>query len=141
MNADLERLIANLGLQKQVQLIGQQSRSSVARLLHQCTLFVLASRFETFGISALEAMAVGKAVVGTAVDGILEILDDGETGILVEPDDPHALAGAISQLLADAPLRERLGQAARVRVKDQFQRQQMGENYTHAFQEVLAHGA
>ncbi len=137
----LEGLIADLGLQNQVQLIGQQSRPSVARLLHQCTLFVLPSRFETFGIAALEAMAVGKAVVGTTADGILEIIDDGENGILVEPDDPGALAAAIRRLLADAALRQRLGAAGRALVKDQFQRQRMGENYTHAFREVLAHGA
>lgn len=141
MRVKLERLIEDLGLQQQVQLIGQQSRSAVARLLHQCTFFVLPSRFETFGIAALEAMACGKAVVGTTVDGILEIIDDGENGILVEPDDPPALAAAIRRLLADAALRERLGEAARARVKDQFQRQRMGESYTHAFQEVLAHGA
>jgi glycosyltransferase involved in cell wall biosynthesis len=141
LRVELERLIAELGLQQQVQLIGQQSRSSVARLLHQCTLFVLASRFEAFGIAVLEAMACGKAVVGTTVDGILEIIDDGENGILVEPEDPAALVAAIRRLLADAALRERLGEAARARVKNQFQRQRMGENYTHAFQEVLAHGA
>ena len=137
---ELERLIADLGLQEQVNLIGQQSRSSVVRLLHQCTLFVLASRFETFGIAVLEAMACGKAVVGTTVDGILEIIDDWKNGILVKPDDPAALAVAIRLLLADPALRRRLGEAAVARVKDQFQRQRMGENYTHAFLEILADG-
>ena len=137
---EIERLIGDLGLQEQVNLIGQQSRSSVARLLHQCTLFVLASRFETFGIAVLEAMACGKAVVGTTVDGILEIIDDWKNGILVKPDDPPALAVAIRLLLADPALRQRLGEAAAARVKDQFQRQRMGENYTHAFLEILADG-
>jgi glycosyltransferase involved in cell wall biosynthesis len=139
--AELQRLIADLGLQQQVQLIGQQARASVTELLHQCALFVLASRFETFGIAVLEAMACGRAVVGTAVDGILEIIDDEENGLVVAPEDSQALAAAIRRLLADAPLRQRLGDAARVRVKDQFQRQRMGESYMHAFQEVLAHGA
>ncbi len=85
-------------------------------------------------------MACGKAVVGTTVDGILEIIDDWKDGILVEPDDATALAAAIRLLLADPALRERLGDAARARVRNDFQRQQMGENYTYAFQRVLADG-
>ena len=136
----LERLIAELGVEDQVHLVGQQPRSAVARLLHQCTLFVLPSRFESFGIAVVEAMACGKAVVGTNVDGILEIIDDWKDGILVDADDVRALATAIRLLFDDPALRQRLGDAARARVKNQFQRQQMGESYSHAFQEVLADG-
>ena len=140
MKSDLQRLIEQLGVQEQVSLIGQQSRSSVTQLLNDCTLFVLPSRFESFGIAIVEAMACGKAVVGTTVDGILEIVDDWRNGILVEPGDVPALAAAIRLLLCDPTLRHRLGQAARARVKDHFQRRRMGESYAHAFQEVLADG-
>ncbi|HEU4520883.1 MAG TPA: glycosyltransferase family 4 protein [Thermoanaerobaculia bacterium] len=138
---ELERLIADLGLQDAVHLIGKQPHPVIAKLMHRCSLFVLASRFETFGIAALEAMACGKTVIGTAVDGILEIVEDGENGFVVPPDDPSALAGAIHVLLEDKPLRERLGAAARARVREQFQRDQMGDNYLHAFREVLTSGA
>jgi len=124
-----------------VTLLGQQSKASVARLLHECTLFVLPSRFETFGIAALEAMAAGKAVIGTKVDGILEIVNDGETGVVVDPDDIAGLAAAMSMLLRDATLRSRLSRAAQQHVKERFQRHQMGARYIHAFQETLTHGA
>ena len=175
---EIERLIGDLGLQEQVNLIGQQSRSSVARLLHQCTLFVLASRFETFGIAVLEAMACGKAVVGTTVDGIgcqsteqvlfhihahLTVFVDGAARqipagvgiapprqVLHTPQGDFVEGGACfawlhrsghsHASLADPALRQRLGEAAAARVKDQFQRQRMGENYTHAFLEILADG-
>lgn len=141
LRRELERLIAELGLQQQVQLIGQQSRIAVARLLSECTLFVLASRFEAFGIAVIEALACGKPVVGTAVDGILEIIEDGTNGILVEPEDARALAAAMSRLLADPSLRSRLGKAGRLQVKDRFVWQRTGENYAHAFEEVLDRGA
>jgi glycosyltransferase involved in cell wall biosynthesis len=139
--AELEELTAALGLREQVQFIGNQSRPSVARLLNECTLFVLPSRYESFGIAIVEALACGKPVVATAVDGIPEIIEDGTNGILVEPDDAVVLASAIRRVLRDADLRERLGQAGRIRVKDWFLWQHMGENYTHAFQELLERGA
>lgn len=134
---ELERLTRELGLQQQVRFLGQQPRSSVARLFNDCTVFVLASRFETFGLVVLEALACGKAVVGTRVDGILEIVDDGINGLLVEPEDAVALAAAIHRLLGDAALRERLGEAGRIRVKERFQWQRTAENYAHAYVEVL----
>ena len=136
--ASLQSLIDELGLQSQVQLIGQQPRAAITRLLQQCTVFVLASRFETFGIAALEAMACGKPVVGTSVDGILEIVDDGENGLIVSPDDPRSLAAALDRLLADASLRRTLGTAARARVREQFHRERMGQNYMQIFQELVA---
>lgn len=137
LRSHLERLTSELGLQQQVRFLGHQSRSSVARLLNECTLFVLASRFETFGLAVLEALACGKAVVGTRVDGTLEIIEDGINGLLVEPEDAVGLAAAIHRLLGDAALRERLGAAGRMRVKERFQWQRTGENYAHAYVEVL----
>jgi glycosyltransferase involved in cell wall biosynthesis len=138
LRGELERLASSLGLDEQVQMIGQQTRAAVARLLRDCTMFVLASRFETFGIAVVEALACGKAVVGTKVDGIPEIIEDGTSGILVQPDDPAALAGAIRRLLDDDDLRSRLGEAGRLRVEDRFQWQHMGANYVNVFSEVLA---
>ena len=136
--AFLQSLIDDLALHSQVQLVGQQSRAEVAHLLQECTTFVLASRFETFGIAVLEAMACGKPVIGTAVDGILEIEEDGQNGLVVNPDDAPALAAALDRLLADAGLRRALGSAARARVQQEFYRERMGESYTHAFQELVA---
>lgn len=136
----LELLIRDLGLQDQVHLIGQRSRDSIGSLLQRCLLFVAPSRFESFGIAAVEAMACGKAVVATKVDGMQEIIEEWKSGILVEPDDAETLATAIRMLLADPGLRRRLGDAARLRVNSKFRGEQMGENYIRAFRELLAHG-
>jgi glycosyltransferase involved in cell wall biosynthesis len=75
-------------------------------------IFVLASKREGLGLSILEAQCAGLPVVATAVGGILEIVRHGRTGLLVPPEDPQALAGAILRLAGDAGLRTRLGRAA-----------------------------
>jgi glycosyltransferase involved in cell wall biosynthesis len=74
---------------------------------------VVPSRSEGFGVVCAEAMAHGKAVVAGATGGLLGLVRDGETGLLVEPGDPQALRAAIDRLLADQALRDRLGRNAR----------------------------
>ncbi|HEV8701914.1 MAG TPA: glycosyltransferase [Candidatus Polarisedimenticolia bacterium] len=78
-------------------------------------LFVLASRNEGMGRALIEAMAVGLPVVGTAVGGVPEVLEEGGAGILVPPGDPEALAAAISRLAADERLAAHYGRRARSR--------------------------
>jgi glycosyltransferase involved in cell wall biosynthesis len=70
---------------------------------------------ETFGIVALEAMAAGRPVIASSIGGLVDLVADGETGLLVPPGDPPALAAAMRRLLDDAPLRLRMGEAARRR--------------------------
>jgi glycosyltransferase involved in cell wall biosynthesis len=141
LRSELQQLAASLHVDEQVQFIGYQSRPAVARLLNECMLFVLPSRYESLGIAVVEALACGKPVVATAVDGIPEIIEDGTNGILVEPEDARALAAAIRRLLGDADLRARLGRAGRLRVKDAFRWQRMGESYVNAYEQVLEPGA
>lgn len=137
VRCELERLATGLGLHEQVEFIGDQSRSAVARLLNDCTLFVHPSRFEGLPLAVLEALACGKPVVATTVDGIPEIIEDGANGILVEPGDARALAAAVRRMLGDAALRERLGRAGRRRVEDAFRWERMGERYVHTYEELL----
>jgi glycosyltransferase involved in cell wall biosynthesis len=141
LRSELEHLAARLGVHRQVEFIGYQSRPGVVRLLNECTLFVLPSRSESLGIAVIEALACGKPVVATAVGGIPEIIEDGTSGILVEPEDARALAVAIRRLLGDPALRERLGRAGRRRVKDAFRWQRMAEGYVRAYEELLDRGA
>lgn len=75
------------------------------------------SRREGFGVACAEAMAHGKPVVASAVGGLLDLVVDGETGLLVSPGEVAALRGALQRLLADADLRRQLGAAARKRVE------------------------
>jgi glycosyltransferase involved in cell wall biosynthesis len=84
----------------------------------RAAVVVCPSRREGFGLACAEAMAHGRPVVASAVGGLLDLVDNGETGLLVPPGDPAALRAAIDRLLADRELRTRLGRAARARVAE-----------------------
>jgi len=95
-------------------------RAMVARLYHEADLFVLPSRLETWGDVLLEAMAYGLPCIGVRSDAMEEIISDGETGLLVPPQDSEALAEALVRLLRDPYARARMGQAGRQRVESSF---------------------
>ena len=87
----------------------------VARALDEATVLVLPSRYEGLGRVVIEAFARGRGVVATGAGGILDLVDDGEQGILVEPEDVDGLAAALVRVLSDRNLAERLGAAAHAR--------------------------
>ena len=89
----------------------------VARALDDATVLVLPSRSEGLGRVVVEAFCRGRAVVGSRVGGIPDLVTDGETGLLVPPEDAGALADALVRALTDRPLAERLGAAARVAIE------------------------
>jgi glycosyltransferase involved in cell wall biosynthesis len=99
---------------------GRLSPDEVRERLLRADVFVLASAWEGMPGSALEAMAVGLPVVATDVTGTNEVVVHGETGLLVPPDDPVALATALATMLTDAGLCRSLGAAARRRVAAVF---------------------
>jgi glycosyltransferase involved in cell wall biosynthesis len=110
----LEALAASHHLDEYVLFAGH--REDVPDLLAAADLVVLASRSEGMPYTLLEAMGMGKAVVGTRIGGIVDVIDDGATGLLVPPEDPPALARAIADLLGDGSRRDALGSAARKEV-------------------------
>ncbi len=100
-----------LGIADHVVFAGH--RPDVRDLLGAIDVFCISSTYEGTPLTLFEAMAAGKAIVSTAVDGCREVIDDGRTGLLVPPRDPEALAAAILRVLEDDRLRRDLGAAAR----------------------------
>ena len=114
----LERLIREYHLEKHVLLPG--FRVDALGCIKSFDLFVMSSVTEGLGTSLLDAMACSRAIVATRAGGIPEIVEDGRTGVLVEPHDHHALAREIVRLLKDDELRRRIGEAGRARVAERF---------------------
>jgi glycosyltransferase involved in cell wall biosynthesis len=101
-----------------VHLLGHQPPEGLFPAVAAADIVVMPSLWEAFGIVALEAMALGRPIVASAAGGLRELVRDGRDGVLVPPDDPSALAGALMRLLGDHPLRERLGASARGRAEE-----------------------
>jgi glycosyltransferase involved in cell wall biosynthesis len=95
-------------------------RDDVPDVLGSLDVFVMCSVMEGLCTSALDAQAAGVPVVASAVGGLVEAVADGETGLLVPPRDPAALSRAVARLLRERPLRESLGEAGRLRVRERF---------------------
>jgi glycosyltransferase involved in cell wall biosynthesis len=98
----------------------------------------LPSRSEGFGRVLVEAACLEKPVVASRVGGIPEVVIDGETGLLVAPDDPAALAEALTRLLGDPGLRAKLGAAGRLRATERFSAARHVEGVERVYAEALA---
>ena len=107
-------------LRDRIEVLGRKSRAEVEALRRTHPITLIASRYETFGVALIEAMAAGSAIVSTRVGGCAEVLRDGETGFLVPTEDAQALADSCLKLLQDPDLALRLGQAAQVDVAARF---------------------
>jgi len=119
----LEHLVREHHLEKHVLLPG--FRTDVVGCIKGFDLFVMSSVTEGLGTSLLDAMACRTAIVGTRAGGIPEVVDDGRTGLLVEPRDSHALAAAIVRMLTDAPMRRQMAAAGYARVRECFSVERM----------------
>jgi glycosyltransferase involved in cell wall biosynthesis len=108
--AELRQQAAGLGLADRVVFAGH--RTDVPDLLGALDVFCISSLYEGTPLALFEAMAAGRAIVSTAVDGCREVLEDGTTGLLVPPGDAPALARGLERVLGDAALRAALGRRA-----------------------------
>jgi glycosyltransferase involved in cell wall biosynthesis len=117
----LESLARRLAVDTQVDFLGPVPHVDVAHLMQRIDVLVNSTVVpEAFGVVVLEASASGVPVVATDVGGVPEVCIDGETGILVPPNDPSALASALRALANDAELRSMMGRAGRAFVEREF---------------------
>jgi glycosyltransferase involved in cell wall biosynthesis len=116
----LERLARDLGVGERVIFTGALSEEQVKACYEACEMFVLPSLGEGFGIVFLEAMACGKPCVGAAAGGVPEVILDGRTGILVQPDHAGSVAEALVRLLQDDTRRHSMGRAGRERFVSEY---------------------
>ncbi len=130
-----ERQASRLGLGDRVSFLG--ARGDVAALLAQAQVGVLSSRQEGFPLVVLEAMRAGLPVVATAVGGIAEAIDEGQTGFLVPRADVAALAGALIRLAADPGLRRRMGAASRRSFVEHYGLVRMLDQTLSVYQELV----
>ena len=114
----ISAFVRDHGLEHVVKVMGY--RPDVHEVLRAFDVFGLVSYREGLPLSVIEAMATGLPVVATDIDGLRGIVQPGINGVLVTPDDVEALARALNQLVADAALRERLGDAGRQLARDRY---------------------
>lgn len=129
-------LIKRLGLSEYVQFLG--NRKDVPGLLARSNCLVLATvTEEAFGRVILEAQAAGVPVVATRVGGVVDIIDDEKTGLLVPPKDTQGMSQAVIRILRDKGLAERLTQEAYQKLKAQFTLEQMATKTLEVYEELL----
>lgn len=112
-------------------------RRDAASVLSLLDIFVLPSLWEGLPFVLVEAAALGKPIVATAVDGVPEMLEDGRTGLLIPPNDPSALADAVIKLLQDKDEARRLGETARRLVPPRFPLRRMIDQTQNLYLEVI----
>ena len=125
--SELEALVRSRRLDDRVSFLGH--REDVGRLLSEASIFALPSRSEAFPNGAIEAMAAGLPVVASAVGGLLDLIDHGRTGLLVEPGNPTALADALRRLLTNPAAAAQIGERARADVQQRYSFERMVEAF------------
>jgi len=134
---NISATIEELGLSGNVRLLGM--RWDVPNVLKSIDIFVLPTLQEALGSSFVEAMAMGKPVIGTSVGGVGEVIKDGSNGYLVEPNKAAALSEAILKVLEDPERGRSMGKEGRRMVEQQFTNERMCEKM-HALYISLLHG-
>ena len=130
------KLVKEYGLGDMVKFTGRVSTEELVREYSKAEIAVTASVYEGFGLPAAEAMACEVPVIATHTGALPEVVKDGETGILVPPGDPFALARAIKLLQADEHLRHRMGSEGRRRVEQCFSWELAAKQTLDVYEEV-----
>src|SRR3989339_284019 len=133
---ELEVLVKRLGIKDNVEFLG--NRSDVPELLSKVDVLVLATiTQESFGRVIIEAQAVGVPVVATKVGGVVDIIDDDKTGLLVMPKDTESMAKAVLRLLNDKTLAARFSVEAKKKLQEKYTLDQMATKTIEVYEELL----
>ncbi len=116
---ELKHLVAEAGLEKRILFLGERPISEMPLWFRRISLYAAPMRWEGFGLTPLEAMASGTAVVSTKTGAAAKLVIDGKTGVLVEPDDLDALVNAIEPFLINPEKAETMGKAGRAKALEQ----------------------
>lgn len=130
-----QNLARELGIEDRVQFLGVQE--GMEAVLAQADLLLLPSEHESFGLSALEAMSSGVAVIATENGGTTEVIEDGVTGFLRHPHDIAGMAAVARRLLTDETELQRIAQAARARAVSEFSLDRVISTYEALYHQVL----
>jgi glycosyltransferase involved in cell wall biosynthesis len=132
----MRNIVVELNLRDRVKFLGPLDREGVVKFFKGCEIFVLPSRIEPLGIVNLEAMAAGKAIVATSVGGVPEIIRDGENGLLVEPESEEQLANAITRLLEDRILRDKIASLNYREAREGYSWERVADLYLQAYEDA-----
>jgi N-acetyl-alpha-D-glucosaminyl L-malate synthase BshA len=131
-----QALARRLGVDARVRFLGRHD--AVEEILGIADVFLLPSELESFGLSALEAMACGVPVVGSDAGGLPEVVEEGRTGYLLPVGDVDGMAARCLELLRDDALRRRMGEAAQARAASRFGAEEAVSHYESYYRQVLA---
>lgn len=137
LRESLEVQAHRLGVSSRVVFLGD--RQDINDLLYAADIFCMPSLSEGLPLAAEEAMAVGLPLVMTKVGGVAELVLDGETGYLVEPQDPYALAQRLGLVLENPELGRRMGELGRARIVEHFSIEGMASQFEALYEELLAY--
>jgi glycosyltransferase involved in cell wall biosynthesis len=132
----LERLVRDLGIAPRVHFAGAEADVRVPLAAMQVFAFPVRWQ-EGFGLSLIEAMAAGKPVVATRTGAVPDIVEDGRSGVLVQPEDAASLAAGIARLLNDPAAAARMGQGAQARVREAFSLDRMTDQIEAVYRELI----
>ena len=126
-----------LGIEDSIIWQGPVEPERLPHYYHAIDVLAMPSRWEGFGLTAAEAMAAGKPVVGSDVPGLAEVVTDGKTGFLVPVEDSGQLADKLTMLLSDNSLAEKMGNAGLERVRQLFDVSIYNEIFTNAYKDLI----
>ena len=122
---------------KRINAPGFVSEEELAASYKNCDIFVAPSRYESFGQIYIEAMASGKAVIGTRVGGIPEVVEDGVNGLLIKNEDAYDLEIKLEKLIANKDLRDKMGEQSRKIIKEKFSAKVWGDSFLALVKDII----